>query len=65
MRRWRREELSHAQRAYLDADCRVLGVDGLRVVDASVTPAIPSGNTYPGCVMVVERVARKMKVAAH
>jgi choline dehydrogenase len=49
----------------LDADCRVLGVDGLRVVDASVMPTIPSGNTYLGCVMVAERVARKMKVAAH
>lgn len=44
----------------LDADCRVLGVDGLRVVDASSMPAIPTGNTYLGCVMVAERVARKM-----
>ncbi len=45
----------------LDADCRVLGVDGLRVVDASVMPTIPSGNTYLGCVMVAERVAEKMR----
>ncbi|MEM9607163.1 MAG: GMC family oxidoreductase N-terminal domain-containing protein [Actinomycetota bacterium] len=44
----------------LDADCRVRGIDGLRVVDASVMPTIPSGNTYLGCVMVAERVARKM-----
>ncbi len=44
----------------LDADCRVLGIDGLRVADASVMPTIPSGNTYLGCVMVAERVARKM-----
>ena len=35
-------------------------VDGLRVVDASSMPTIPSGNTYLGCVMVAERVARKM-----
>ena len=48
----------------LDADCRVLGIDGLRVVDASVMPTIPSGNTYLGCVMVAERVARKMATAA-
>jgi choline dehydrogenase len=47
--------------AVLDADCRVRGVRGLRVVDASVMPSIPSGNTYLGCVMVAERVARKMK----
>lgn len=44
----------------LDADCRVLGIDGLRAVDASVMPTIPSGNTYLGCVMIAERVARKM-----
>ena len=44
----------------LDADCRVRGIDGLRVCDASVMPTIPSGNTYLGCVMVAERVARKM-----
>jgi choline dehydrogenase-like flavoprotein len=45
----------------LDADCRVLGIEGLRVADASVMPTIPSGNTYLGCVMVAERIARKMK----
>jgi len=44
----------------LDADCRVRGVEGLRVADASVMPTIPSGNTYLGCVMVAERIARKM-----
>lgn len=47
----------------LDADCRVHGVQGLRVSDASVMPTIPSGNTYLGCVMVAERVARKMRGA--
>ncbi|MEM6555544.1 MAG: GMC family oxidoreductase N-terminal domain-containing protein [Pseudomonadota bacterium] len=44
----------------LDSDCRVHGIDGLRVADASIMPTIPSGNTYLGCVMVAERVARKM-----
>jgi choline dehydrogenase len=44
----------------LDADCRVRGIEGLRVADASVMPTIPSGNTYLGCVMVAERVSRKM-----
>ena len=44
----------------LDADCRVHGVDGLRVVDASAMPTIPAGNTYLGCVMIAERVAAKM-----
>ncbi|MEM8620432.1 MAG: GMC family oxidoreductase N-terminal domain-containing protein [Actinomycetota bacterium] len=45
----------------LDADCRVHGVEGLRVTDGSVMPTIPSGNTYLGCVMIAERVAAKMK----
>lgn len=45
----------------LDADCRVMGVQGLRVADASAMPTIPAGNTYLGCVMIAERVARKLK----
>jgi len=45
----------------LDADCRVHGIPNLRVADASVMPTIPAGNTYLGCVMVAERIARKMK----
>ena len=45
----------------LDADCRVMGMQGLRVADASAMPTIPSGNTYLGCVMIAERVARKIK----
>lgn len=50
--------------AVLDSDCRVLGIKGLRVADASIMPTIPSGNTYLGCVMVAERVARKMMAGA-
>jgi choline dehydrogenase len=49
--------------AVLDANCQVLGIEGLRVADASVMPTIPSGNTYLGCVMVAERIAAKMKAA--
>lgn len=45
----------------LDANCRVLGLAGLRVADASAMPTIPSGNTYLGCVMIAERIAGKMK----
>ncbi len=48
----------------LDADCRVRGIHGLRVCDASVMPTIPAGNTYLGCVMVAERVAKKMQAEA-
>jgi choline dehydrogenase-like flavoprotein len=44
--------------AVLDRQCRVRGVSGLRVVDASAMPILPAGNTYLGCVMMAERVAR-------
>lgn len=41
----------------VDERCRVLGVDGLSVVDASVLPDIPSANTNLPTMMVAERVA--------
>lgn len=43
--------------AVVDTRCRVRGVAGLRVVDASVMPRIIRGNTYLCCVMVAEKVA--------
>jgi choline dehydrogenase len=44
-------------RAVLDARCRLRGIEGLAVVDASAMPSIPAGNTYLGCVMMAERYA--------
>jgi 5-(hydroxymethyl)furfural/furfural oxidase len=38
-------------------DGRVYGVDGLRIVDASVFPTIPSGNTNLPTIMVAERMS--------
>jgi choline dehydrogenase len=43
--------------AVLDERCRVRGVAGLRVVDASVFPTIPSANTSLPVIMVAERVS--------
>ena len=43
--------------AVVDSECRVHGVSGLRVVDASVFPLIPGGNTHAPTVMVAERAA--------
>lgn len=39
------------------SDLSVFGVEGLKVVDASVVPAIPGGQTGAVTVMVAERAA--------
>jgi len=44
-------------RSVVDPQLRVHGVDGLRVADASVMPAVPSGNCHAAVVMIAERAA--------
>ena len=43
--------------AVVDADCRVMGLKGLRVVDASVMPTLIGGNTNAPTMMIAEKVS--------
>jgi choline dehydrogenase-like flavoprotein len=47
--------------AVVDPLCRVYGVEGLRVADASVMPSIVSANTNMPTIMIAERVAEFMR----
>ena len=44
--------------AVTDERLRVIGVDNLRIADASVMPAITSGNTNSPTIMIAEKAAR-------
>jgi len=49
------------ERAVLDPELRVRGVEGLRVVDASAFPLMPSSNIQPAVLMLAERAAEMIR----
>jgi choline dehydrogenase len=44
-------------RSVVDPECRVIGVENLRVIDGSIMPEVPRANTHLTCVMIAERMA--------
>jgi choline dehydrogenase len=47
--------------AVVDRELKVRGVDALRVVDASVIPTVPRGNTNAPVIALAERAADLIK----
>ena len=50
--------------AVVDASLRVHGLEGLRVIDASIMPTITGGNTNAPTIMIAERGADLVKAVA-
>ncbi len=53
--------MGEGEMAVTDGQGRVHGVEGLRVVDASLFPVIPTGNLNAPTIMLAEKIADRIK----
>ena len=54
-------KMGHDNLAVVDERCRVHGVAGLRVIDASVMPTLIGGNTNAPTIMIAEKIADDLR----
>ncbi len=50
-------KMGQDQMSVVDGNLKVYGIDGLRIADASIMPAISTGNTMAPTVIIGERAA--------
>jgi len=55
--------MGQGEMTVVDPQCRVHGVDGLRVVDASVMPRLVGGNTNAPTMMIAHKAAEMIRAA--